>query len=543
MKFCPSCGAELNDDSIFCGVCGKPVAQPSIQPEASGEFVKSSDSAIVEREFVFSEGISEAVSAELSKELADKNRQKRKRRKITLISIAAVVLLAAIVACILIFTSPKYKIMRAFDNTMEDFASTAENCENYTKLAETLTELSNSGQYETDIGIDFGVVMQYYYSYFDYYEVEEAISANVHMNYDNAARVLDGNIDMSVSMDGVEIPINILYSANDEQTMFSAPSLLNNTFSMNNQSFGADLLDSYIYRAMDIEIADEDAFRDTVIEPFTDANDSDETADAISAEIKDFMRSIDIEKTDVRIPGFEGDVYHLSFTGAELKSLVTDIITIAGNGNDTILESEDVRDILREIRNSDFNVNLGIADNKLKAVSIQVNDSEAVAIVLSGGDNLWSSIDFYDGSYKAMNGSITATQNGLNARFEPIDEDEAIALYVDDKAGKVSLVYEEHGKEHIVAGFTYGTADGSANMTFEVDPVFLNDYLDGEITAMGFEYTISPLTAKPVMLADNATDIFSLRERDFAKLVREIEESLMNNPDFLWAFTDEAYEA
>ena len=535
MKFCPSCGAELDDDSMFCGACGKPAVQSSTQAEISSENVTASDSVISEGGFVFSEDISKAVSADLSKELAEKSRRKRKRRNIILIT-AAVVLLAAIVACILIFTSPKYKIMRAFDNTMDDLASTAENCENYAEFAEIFNDLSKSGQYETDIGIDFGVVMQYYYSYFDYYEVEEGISAKVHTNYDNNARVLNGNLDLTVEMEGVEIPVNILYSANDEQTMFSAPSLLDKTFSIDNQTFGADFLDSFIYRAMDIEIADEDALRDLSIEPFTDTNEAGATADAISAEIKDFMRSIDIEKSDVCIPGFEGDVYHLSFTGAELEALITDIIKISSKGNEAALKSEDVQDLLELIRNADFNVNLGIAGSKLTAVSIQVNDGEAFSIVLSGDDNIWSSIDFYDGSDKVMNGSITATPVGLNARFEPIDVDEAIVLIVDDNAGKVSIVYEENGSKHAVADFTYEAADGSASMSFEFDPVFLNDYLDGEITSMGFEYTISPLTEKPAMLADSATDIFGLKERDLAKLIFKIEESLMNNPDFMDLF-------
>ncbi len=531
MKFCSHCGAALDDGSIFCGVCGKPSNQEAVgdEPAPSSEVSNGADS------FVFPEGISESVSSGLHEELAAKNSKKRRRRKIILIS-AAALLVAAAVICIIIFTSPKYKIMRAFENTMDDLSEACTNCDNYTELAEVVSDLSESGQFSSDIGINMGVVMRIYYSYRDYDEVEEAVSSDVHIDRDSVSKILDGNMDITVSVDDKEIPFNILFSANEEHTMFTAPDLADKTFFINNQTFGEDFIDSYIYDTMEITGLDEDMLRNIVIDPFPDSADAEEKAEAVNDAFKDFMKKVDIESGDSFIPGFEGDVYHLSFTGVELEKLITDIIAVSSNGSTAILESEAVQDMLEEIREAEYNVNLGIADRKLTAMSFQIGNSHAASLVLTGEDNIWSSFNMYSDDKETLTGGINATPEGLELRFEPTDEDGAVIVSVNDALGKAGIIYKEDGEEYEVAAFTYSVSDGAASMSFEINRDFLDDFTDGTLANLCIDYTISPLTDEPAMLSDKATSFFGLKERDFVKLIYEIVENLAYDPDFAWVF-------
>lgn len=381
-------------------------------------------------------------------------------------------------------------MLRAFDNTIDDLSEFFENCDNLMEVIDTSSDCIDDKEFSAE---------------FKYYENEDGVSIN--LNYDGGDEILNGSIDIEAD----DIPVEIRFSADDEQTMFSAPDFEKRVFGFNNETFGMDFVNSELCDMLRISDDVIQSARDKQFNPF----DTSSGAKEYKSAIKSFFKSVDIDKSGAYIPGFAGQVYSINYSDQELVTLVEDCIVIANGGNRDVLNTRAVRETIEDIRDeimdNHVSILVGIEGRKLVAVSLQIDGDEASVIL--AGDNVWNSITVYDDGDEELKGGIFENENGFRAEFYPAyDPDEKLIVSADDMRGEIKCSFEEYGYVFFKIIYSCINDEARVSVTLQPDSIWRNERL---------ELCISPLKMSPTMLADSAVNIFNMSKDDLYEIAED----------------------
>lgn len=549
MKKCKYCGAELDDSISFCAVCGKllddaPESAEKLdatnlaveelsETDTSVEPVTTDEVAAESQPFV-SDSIKESVRAELEESL---NKRKKAKRRKTLISVLIALILAAVVVCIIIFTSPRYKLLSAFKNSGEDINAIYATCENLINVDSVANSIFESGQYSAEMDISgtispiiFGIspysdsALPSEYEDYQDWDYQSSLSIKFGLNYDLQNKLLDGSCDMIASADVETSSLGVEFSANEEQTMFRLPDLLEDTYCFNNDTLGEDLADSSLYDSLDLYFMSNTRLREVKFEPFA-VEKAGERQQQIEEEMLTFLKTVEIKKSNAKICDFSGDVYRLNFEAKDLKLLVKRCLIISNNGNDDILYDHDIRQMLNEIRSAKYKVYAGIENGKLAALSVQVNNGEKISIVLKGTDNIWNDFSVYSDNEEVAYGGICTTDNGMELEAKTTRVNASLLFEIDDKAEELSLTVSAMRTKAEILRMSYSENNGTVNYSIKLQPE--------AIVVMGLEditcdISVSPLENTPEMLADTAVDVLAMNDSEIETLLNELNEKLMS---------------
>lgn len=549
MKKCKYCGAELDDSISFCAVCGKLLddapesagkldatnlaVEELSETDTSVEPVTTDEVAAESQPFV-SDSIKESVRAELEESL---NKRKKAKRRKTLISVLIALILAAVVVCIIIFTSPRYKLLSAFKNSGEDINAIYATCENLINVDSVANSIFESGQYSAEMDISgtispiiFGIspysdsALPSEYEDYQDWDYQSSLSIKFGLNYDLQNKLLDGSCDMIASADVETSSLGVEFSANEEQTMFRLPDLLEDTYCFNNDTLGEDLADSSLYDNLDLYFMSNTRLREVKFEPFA-VEKAGERQQQIEEEMLTFLKTVEIKKSNAKICDFSGDVYRLNFEAKDLKLLVKRCLIISNNGNDDILYDHDIRQMLNEIRSAKYKVYAGIENGKLAALSVQVNNGEKISIVLKGTDNIWNDFSVYSDNEEVAYGGICTTDNGMELEAKTTRVNASLLFEIDDKAEELSLTVSAMRTKAEILRMSYSENNGTVNYSIKLQPE--------AIVVMGLEditcdISVSPLENTPEMLADTAVDVLAMNDSEIETLLNELNEKLMS---------------
>ena len=549
MKKCKYCGAELDDSISFCAVCGKllddaPESAEKLdatnlaveelsETDTSVEPVTTDEVAAESQPFV-SDSITESVRAELEESL---NKRKKAKRRKTLISVLIALVLAAAITCIIIFTSPRHKLLSAFKNSGEDINAIYATCENLINVDSVANSIFESGQYSAEMDISgtispiiFGIspysdsALPSEYEDYQDWDYQSSLSIKFGLNYDLQNKLLDGSCDMIASADVETSSLGVEFSANEEQTMLRLPDLLEDTYCFNNDTLGEDLADSSLYDSLDLYFMSNTRLREVKFEPFA-VEKAGERQQQIEEEMLTFLKTVEIKKSNAKICDFSGDVYRLNFEAKDLKLLVKRCLIISNNGNDDILYDHDIRQMLNEIRSAKYKVYAGIENGKLAALSVQVNNGEKISIVLKGTDNIWNDFSVYSDNEEVAYGGICTTDNGMELEAKTTRVNASLLFEIDDKAEELSLTVSAMRTKAEILRMSYSENNGTVNYSIKLQPE--------AIVVMGLEditcdISVSPLENTPEMLADTAVDILAMNDNEIETLLNELNEKLMS---------------
>ncbi|MDO4815471.1 MAG: zinc-ribbon domain-containing protein [Bacillota bacterium] len=545
MKNCKHCGTELEDGSSICPVCGKllndlPEILQEIDVKASEadelfgidnseKSIASEALAAESRPFV-SDSITESVRAELLNSI--KKRKKAKRRK-ALISVLAALIIAAAVACIIIFTSPKYKLISAFERSMGEINDIYASCENLINVENVSDSILESGQFSTEMDLNGTLsplfLGTYPYEdidslseYLDYLSGSYSFGSSFRLDYDLQRKCLEGSCDMSTEANGEVSSLSAAFSANEGKTMFRFSDLPDKTYCFSNETLGKDLADSALYSSINTFFTSKSNLREVRFEPFA-IEKNDERRQQIEDELRTFLKSVEISKSDSKICGFNGDVYRISFDSKDLKLLVKRCIVITNNGKEDILYYPQVRNLLNDIRSAEYRVYAGIKDGKLAAISVQINYGEKISIVLHGSDNIWNDFSIYTDDEEIAYGGICTTENGMEFKAKATGFNASLLFEINDEDKELNLTVSAQRVKCELLKMNYSEDSGAISLSIKLMPDVI--FMTG-LKELSFDISLSPLKTTPAMLSDNAVDIFALVDSEIEALFDELDQKL-----------------
>ena len=534
MKICKHCGAELADYAAFCSSCGMSSEdEPAVVEENLDEIPAAEED--VEEAPLVSDGITDTVKAELAEDLV--KRKKKKRRK-TLITSLIVLAVATAAVCIIIFTSPEYKLKSAIDSTAGDLEAIYENCGNLMDVISTADSLATSGQYTTDVSLNAVFSAMYddasidelaeYYDFTDEeliaLTVPTSVAFDCSVDYDLNSKILNGSCSADIADGFQSMKLDAEFSADETQTLIRIPDYFSETFSINNDTFGDDFADSPLYDYFYFYDITKSQIRETKIEPFKAEND-DEVMQQCEAEFKAFLKTVEVEKSSAKIVDFSGDVYRIRFEGKDLKILIKNCLNIV-NGDDydsDIFYQISLKNMLKEIREADYKVYAGIENGKLAAVSVQVNKGDVISIVLNGDENVWSDFSVYQDKSEIAYGGMAATENGMELEAKSTQVNASAVITVDDKAGSISVMASIMRIKAELFRIDYSENAGAVSIKAAI-PV-ASELIMG-IGDFSVEVSLSPLKNTPEMLAGKTVELLKMSE----DAIDEIMEVIANIP-------------
>lgn len=529
MKNCPKCGIEMDDSLELCPNCSADVEAQDTQMQAE----EAQDTPMQTEEAPAAE-VRESEAAPQDTPCSDAPHYsdlvlapKKNKKKIALIA-AAVLAIAAAIACILIFCkpSPEDAVKDAYDMTgdqLDDIFAKAPNLND--ALSVTSDLLSGN---KLSLGLDLDGSLQMFADEQLSNTVPFDFSVSLSSDIDTKENIQNGSFSLYAGIGANKTHFDFLYSFDSDTFIFQMPKYVDGSYGF---AFTDDLADrivnSYLYKSTSLGEFFSPLELKTLFAGLSASSDSVEASDAdesasFTAAFDKLKESFTYEASDKTLPKCDGlDIYKVGYDKDAFEDVSAIISSLLENSDSLspaigFSRSPFPRELKDILQNSDVDIYVGI-DEKGRLASVTLyDDNDYFTLRLSGKDNVWNSFALYCNDATLINGGFKATKSGFSLRLVIIDY-VGIVVSCNDKSGKLtySLYSTDDDDEIYTLSFNYELIAKKTGVeySFSLDvPAYGG--LESDVTL-----TLKPLNDEVGMLDSSYSDIFDFTKEEYQDFI------------------------
>lgn len=428
---CRICGNELPDSARFCNVCGAPQQEQSapeetLVPPTLDETAPAPAEEAPAQPVDGAEAPADAPAADAAQPTlpedpeqplwnadvpqgyvvnpayetppAPKKRNRRKILAITLPSVAAVLVAAALALYFLVFNTPTYRLMRAAKRTGELLQAQFVDCTNLKRAVQNAKTLDQKDELSVELNVESAG--------------EKWSDEKVACRVDVSRAKREAAIMFSVESD--DYSVDLTFADFDGTAYFTSDRMLSgDVYSLPLENLGKELKDSALAEALGLDVDE-----NLSIDIFTDASFATYRASNPAA-WTDFTDSLEVESLGKE----DGDTrYRVTADAEALQALVEDYLRYQSDA----IYGKDVVDVaVDELFGDDDEAELtvGVRDGLLHTLELELGGSDLLLTMEQTDGGLRFVLSDEEDETSSLTVTLQKTDKGVTLTAEPVGDE------------------------------------------------------------------------------------------------------------------------